>query len=241
MTRLRLTQMCIPLAMGLGACGMPESQTESAIQKLSSSTDLAITWLGVAETNAPTNTVSDRISDVSDALDTRQIILDEKNDGGPCSDNTEDEFTLAYIPPPLSTSSIHVCQEAMDFDKAIIAQTLIHEGIHATGNTSECGTTEQELQYMTLAGEQPFKNVYVDDPSCASYDLGDGIDFIVLDDGFGTPVPVAVPRVRDWRTHDAPHGARYTRMRRTPPTLLVSILGRESTTWLSNIFPFLSR
>lgn len=209
--------------------------------KLSSSIDLAITWLDVANSNAPSTIVRNRIANVTNVLESREILLEETDDGGYCADNTEEEFTLAYIVPPLSSSSIRVCQEALTFDKSIVAQTLIHEGIHASGNTSECSTTQQELQYMTLAGEQPFRNVYVDDPECSSYNLGNGIDFIVLDDASGVPIPVGGPQLRGWRTHDVPHGARYTRMRSKPQSLLVAVLGREPTSWLSSIFLFLSR
>jgi hypothetical protein len=124
----------------------------------------------------------------------------------------------------------------MQFSNAIIAQVLIHEAIHGAGNTNECATTKEELLYMTLANKRPFKNAYVDstsNPDCSSYNLGSGINFIVLDDGNFVVVPHAVHFI-DEEDH-APHGARYVRAKRSS-SLLERILGRDNATWISNAF-----
>jgi|GEM_PF-1321590 len=221
-----------------GGCGLPASEEKTDLQKLGSAVDLADSWLGKAKAATSSNTVKNRADDVSDVLNERDILLDGEDDDGPCAGNTEEEFTLAYVPVPLSSSPIHVCQETMVFSEAIIAQVLLHEGLHGAGNSSECSTTQDELEFMILAGQRPFKNAYVDADVCAGYSLGDGVDFVILEDGSEVPVP----RVALWTHVGAPKGARYVRVRRSlPSSLLVRAIGPESLRWLSNIFPFLSR
>ena len=222
------------------ACGLPVSTAgKTNLTKLSDSLDLADEWLESARSATSNTTFKNNITTLREVLSTREVILDPKNDGGPCSDNTEDEFTLAYVRPPLLTQPIHVCQETMTFSEAIIAQVLLHEGVHATGDNNECSTTQKELRYMGLANQRPFKNVYVEstsNPDCSSFNLGVGINFVILEDGSILPLP----SVHEWSHEDAPEHAHYLRGRRMRPTapLLKRLIGSESTSWLSNLFPY---
>ncbi|MEO5668572.1 MAG: hypothetical protein ABIR96_10975 [Bdellovibrionota bacterium] len=225
------------VAMLLAGCGLPTSSggAKTNSEKLHDSNELALTWLDDASSATSVTSTRTKISALKNVLNSREKVIDVVHDGGPCTDNTAEEFTLAYIKSPLSTSSIHVCTEAFTFDEPIIAQVLIHEGTHGTGNADECSTTKQELQFMTLAGQKPFKNAYVDstsNPDCSSYNLGAGIDFIVLDDG----VVIPIPSVQEWSDLSAPHEARYIRVKRSPShSLMTALIGRNSSLWLSNI------
>ncbi len=222
------------------ACGLPQGTgAKTNLTKLSDSIDLADEWLASARTATSNTTYKTNISTLREVLSTREIVLDPKNDGGPCSDNTEDEFTLAYVKPPLLSQPIHMCQETMTFSEAIIAQVLIHEGVHATGDNNECSTTQKELRYMVLANQRPFKNVYVEstsDPDCSSYNLGSGINFVILEDGTILPIP----SVHEWSHEEAPDHAHYLRARRLRPMapLLKRMIGPESLPWLRNILPY---
>jgi hypothetical protein len=224
----------------LPACGLPESSgVKTNLMKLSDSVDLADEWLASARTATNNTTYKNNITSLRDVLSTREIVLDPKNDGGPCSDNTEDEFTLAYVRPPLLTQPIHVCQETMTFSESIIAQVLVHEGVHATGDNDECSTTQKELRYMVLAKQRPFKNVYVEstsNPDCSGYNLGTGINFVILEDG----TVFFVPSVHEWSGEEAPGHAHYIRARRVQPMapLLQRMIGPESRSWLTNILPY---
>lgn len=224
----------------VSACGLPvETGAKTNLTKLSDSIDLADEWLATARTATSNTTYKNNITTLRDVLATREIILDAKNDGGPCSDNTEDEFTLAYVRPPLLTQPIHVCQETMTFSESVIAQVLVHEGVHATGDNNECSTTQKELRYMVLASQRPFKNVYVEstsNPDCSSYNLGVGINFIILEDGSILPIP----SVHEWSHEDAPEHAHYLRARRLRPMapLLKRMIEPESHSWLTNILPY---
>jgi hypothetical protein len=224
----------------VSACGLPvETGAKTNLTKLSDSIDLADEWLATARTATSNTTYKNNITTLREVLATREIILDAKNDGGPCSDNTEDEFTLAYVRPPLLTQPIHVCQETMTFSESVIAQVLVHEGVHATGDNNECSTTQKELRYMVLASQRPFKNVYVEstsNPDCSSYNLGVGINFVILEDGSILPIP----SVHEWSHEDAPEHAHYLRARRLRPMapLLKRMIEPESRSWLTNILPY---
>jgi len=171
------------LFLMLSSCGQISNGGTSKTARLNASRKLAITWAETASTEAESISniaTLNKLDDIMPILENRELIIDLSS-SGPCAENTEEEFTLAYVEVPPKNSNIYVCTEAFDFSNDIIAQVLIHESIHITGVTDECNTTEYEVNIMDLAGQRPFKNSYVDDPSCSSKDFS-GINFVVLSD-----------------------------------------------------------
>jgi hypothetical protein len=226
--------LLLAIACGLAACGFPTKEDPTSLQKLSASLDLALNWLDLAHDRTTGTPSKTEIRNIADVLEHRQIVLEGPNDPGYCADNTEEEFTLAYIVQPITSSSspIRVCTETLTFNSSVVAQVLIHEGLHGTNVTSECSTTSKEISIVALAGERPFKNAYVDDPACASFNLGNGINFVILEDGSEAPIPI-----RFRRDIHMPRGARYMkapRNRQTP--LLHKMFGPESLPWLKSLF-----
>lgn len=197
----------------LSACG-PLSNNGSApskLTRLNKSRELALDWIQKAGANVNNatylsnlskNSYLSKINQLDDILSNRIIEIDNFADG-PCSENTGDEFTLAYVKNPPQNSNIYVCKVAFDFSNPIIAQVLIHEGIHITGETNECKTTEFEVNIMHLAGQRPFKNSYVDTPACASINFNH-INFLELQDS-----EEGTPSALEWKEFILPRGAKY--------------------------------
>lgn len=191
------------------SCGQISSLNEggklSQQERIDASRELALEWAEKASNETSSERYLTKISELSNVLEERDIII-VKDQDGPCADNTYEEFTLAYVLNPPQNSDIYVCKESFEFENAIIAQVLVHEGIHITGETNECETTDFEVNITHLAGVNPFKNVYVDstsDPDCSYLDLNH-ISFVTLtDDGESARRPI------QWNSKRLPKGLRY--------------------------------
>ena len=73
-----------------------------------------------------------------------------------------DHSTLAFFIPKVR-NTIFVCDRLLTKTSAAIAQTLIHEAIHAAGITDECETTELELSIMRTSGRgESYQNSYIE-------------------------------------------------------------------------------
>jgi hypothetical protein len=202
----------------LSACGplSNNGQAPSKLTRLRQSRELALDWIKTARANVNNatylsnlskNSYLSKINQLDDILSNRIIEIDNFADG-PCSENTSsektsDEFTLAYVENPPQNSNIYVCKEAFDFSNPIIAQVLIHEGIHITGVIDECKTTEFEVNIIHLAGQRPFKNFYVGSPACASINFNH-INFLKLQDS-----EEGTPSALEWKEFILPQGAKY--------------------------------
>jgi hypothetical protein len=188
--------LIMPLLSQVACLVVPEN---SPNKKLSESKKLADEWISIAQhSSLNTLTPADLLADMREALATRPIELISKTNLGPCDNTNFEGFVLAYIVSPISVNPINMCPKTMEYSTRTIAQVLVHEVVHASNIANECFTTGHELNIMTLAGQRPFKNGYVD--SCPG--VGDEVNFALEADGNLRPLSIHWDR-------SIPKGARY--------------------------------
>lgn len=195
MYRMKLHLCAAALCFLLASCGLPISGSGS-LATTSSAKAQALVWLNQAKINTSASAFYNSITQVRNILNSTPIVLEYPTDGGACSDDV-DGITLAYVDNPPEESDIYMCSEALTYSNKIVAQVLIHESIHITGNTNECATSYIEAHIVHFAGEQPFENAYIEDCPL-TYDFSD-ISFSTSSDSnrvFGWNPIKLDPRIR---------------------------------------------
>jgi hypothetical protein len=179
-----LLHASLGLLVLLSSCG-PQVGGQSRAARLNSARNAAITWVSNAEVAASSqesHAFITRIQSVRNSLKDSKLFIDLDKEG-PCSQNTEDRFTLAWVVPWEVNDEMNICIEIFNYSNNVISQVLIHESLHLTDTLAnlykpdvECSTTKDELKIMTYARQRPFRNAYVDDDGC-NINAGD-YDFV---------------------------------------------------------------
>ncbi len=146
--------------------GMAALAVAGALETSAHSADILIA-MGIAKANIQAAARDPRvevdpgwrivINNVSRAFDRAKFL--EATPGFTWEQCDEKQRVLAYV--FRGGTEVYICPLQSKQGNDHMAQTLIHESTHVSGNYDECKTTEVELSITTLAGKQPYRNGYV--------------------------------------------------------------------------------